>query len=76
LSNPKILAGARFHLKDGRELRFVPVPNSLVRRRTGELLFAAALLLLGAVFLLSSLKSDNRRVRNVPPPSREESALR
>ncbi len=78
MKDPKVPAGARFHLKDGRELRFVPVPNTLLGRRTGELIFAAlALAFLAGLFFFGSLQPQSRRARNgAAAPRREVSALR
>lgn len=78
VKRPKSPAVARFHLKDGRELRFTAVPNSILRRRTGELLFAAlALALLGAVLFFGWIAPEARAARNdAAPPRREVSALR
>jgi hypothetical protein len=67
---------AQFHLKDGRPLVFHTVPQSLFRRRAGEIMLFAALAAAGlvAATLLAKGRSDppNARV----PPARSASRAR
>lgn len=77
LKSQQSAVGARFHLKDGRQLEFQPVPCSLWRRRTGELLFAGALLaLLCSLLLFGSIKAEAHRARDLRVPHRAENAAR
>jgi hypothetical protein len=51
---------ARFHLKDGRPLVFHTLPQSVLRRRAGEILILAVLAAAGliAATLLAKGRSD------------------
>jgi hypothetical protein len=55
----------KFHLKDGRPLVFYPVPQSSLRRRTGEVLAVAFVLIAAALAatLLAASRSPHHSLR-------------
>jgi hypothetical protein len=63
------LRAARFHLKDGRPLVFHSIPESLFRRRAGEILLFLTLLAVGmlAATLLAKSRADPPRQAVNPP---------
>ena len=69
--HPPGSSAARFHLKDGRPLVFHTIPQSVFRRRAGEILLFVMLAAVGliAATLLAKGRPDPPRPRSAAPPN-------